>query len=58
MDELAFCCQKELVNKLITDSKIMYFSDKCTNYAIHVLLNKSAQILPECDYNTKLGDNL
>ena len=63
-DEQAYRSQKEHVNKLITDSKIMYFSDKCTNcnikdmYAIiNVLLNKTAQVLPDCDSNTKLADN-
>ena len=65
LDKLNFMAQKDHVNKLITDSKIKYFSEKCTNcnvkdmYAtINGLLNKSTRILPIRDSNMELADNL
>jgi hypothetical protein len=59
-DELAFRSQKDHVCTLITNAKIVYFTDKCANASvkevyntINVLLNKPRNVLP--DYHDKLA---
>ncbi|XP_072042751.1 uncharacterized protein [Amphiura filiformis] len=60
-DETAFKDQKDHVCRLITNAKIDYFTNKCTNASvkemyntINVLLNKTHKVLP--DFQDDLAD--
>jgi len=62
-DEDCLQKQKKLVGKLIIESKINYFSEKCTSAntkemfrTINGLLNKPSRILPDCDSKHDLAD--
>jgi hypothetical protein len=63
-DHEVFVAQKDHVCKLINDSKIAYYSEKCTNASvkdmyvtINGLLNKPRKVLPDCDSNKDLANS-
>ena len=63
MDEERFRLQKELVGKLITESKIRFFTNKCISSnskemyrTINSLLNKPSKTLPDSDSKHDLAN--